>query len=341
MSRALLLPMMVTLCLCARAARAQDDTLEPPAPEDTPVAPEELGAPESETLEHGARPPVAEPPVAEPPVAEPPIAEPPERSTEPAPAPPAPAEPSQQPMRRYEGQISSEGGSVYDDEGDTGPDGEDSSGGGGGDLEMPGFAIRIDPFNWLLEGRLGIELEVVAWKFITVELVPVFVANTEPPSLNLSDGREDPISQHSNGLGPIAGASLGVGFWLTGTPLRGYVLRAALTDYNYTYEAADSAGVFDRVSHADRRFIASIGSYSRFGFFTIGGNFGLGYELNQSQRCVVNAGSTFIDTASSGCPNDDELIILASRDGSARADLNGNFHPVYIVLNLSLGVAFD
>ena len=110
---------------------------------------------------------------------------------------------------------------------------------------MPGFSIRVDPFNWLLEGRLGLELEVVAWKFISVELVPVFVANTEPPSFNFS-GRDDPISQHSNGIGPISGASLGAGFWLSGTPLQGYVLRALLTNYGYTYEAKDGAGVFDQ-----------------------------------------------------------------------------------------------
>jgi hypothetical protein len=315
-------PSLVLLLCCARV-QAQDEALDPPAPEDaadTPPAPR-----------------------TDPPAAPPPAPEPSAPAPENYAAPPDGARyPSPPPAQRYEGQVGTEGG-TYEDEYGSARDGDradrDSAGDGGG-FTMPGFSIRIDPFNWLLEGRLGLELEVVVWKFISVELVPVFVANTEPPAFNFS-GRDDPISQHSNGLGPISGASLGAGFWLSGAPLRGYVLRAILTDYNYTYEAADSAGVFDKVSHADRRFIVEIGSQSRFSAFTIGGGIGLGYELNQAQRCVVNSGSSFVDTATSGCPDDDELLILADRDGSSVANLNGSFHPIYISIRLSLGVSFD
>ena len=33
--------------------------------------------------------------------------------------------------------------------------------------------VRIDPFNWLLEGRLGLELEIGILKFMSFEMVPV------------------------------------------------------------------------------------------------------------------------------------------------------------------------
>jgi hypothetical protein len=331
MSRALLASTLIALLACAAAAKAQDDTLAPPAPEAEPPAPPATGGAEAA--------PDAEPSAPADPYAAP--------QTSPRPAPePAPAPP---PSRRYEGQVDGpsgdyersgyEGGGYNDEYGAPAAD-RDADEGRGGGFTMPPFSIRIDPFNWLLEGRLGLELEVAVWEFISVELVPVFVANTEPPSFNFA-GRDDPISQHSNGLGPISGASLGVGFWLSGAPLRGYVLRAILTDYNYTYEARDRQGVFDEVSHADRRFIVELGSQSRFSAFTIGGGIGLGYELNQAQRCVVNPGTSFVDTATSGCADDDELQIMADRDGTSVADLNGSFHPIYISIRLSLGVSFD
>ena len=111
---------------------------------------------------------------------------------------------------------------------------------------IPAFAIRIDPLNWIIYGRLGFELEVQIWDFLTFETVPMFVVNTEPPAFNLR-GREDTISQHSNGVGALAGATLGLGFWLEGDDLEGTVLKAFFTNYSFTYEAADATGVFDTV----------------------------------------------------------------------------------------------
>jgi hypothetical protein len=232
--------------------------------------------------------------------------------------------------------------SVDDAESDQGDEEGDDAAGNDGDEGggFPGFSIRIDPFNWLLEGRLGFELEVVAWKFISVELVPVFVVNSEPPAFNFS-GRDDPISQESNGLGPISGTSIGAGFWLSGEPLRGYVLRAVLTNYGYTYKASDRAGVFDHVDFTERRLFVYFGSHSRWGAFTIAGGIGLGYELNQQQRCFANVGTARMAAATSGCPDDGEQHILLDRSGDSVADLNGGFHPIYLAGRLSLGVAFD
>jgi len=195
---------------------------------------------------------------------------------------------------------------------------------------MPAFAIRLDPLNWIIAGRLGFELEVQIWDFLTFETVPVFVTNTEPPAFNLR-GREDTISQHSNGIGAMSGASFGLGFWLEGHEMEGYVLKAYLTNYSYTYEASDAGGVFDSVNHVERRFYGFFGSYNRWGFFTLGGGIGLGVELNKESRCAPGSGVA--------C-DEDELQIKLERTGGA-ADLNSPLHPVDLTARLSLGVVID
>ncbi len=243
------------------------------------------------------------------------------------------------PPGTYEGQIG---------EGDTDGAVEDYEQGpieGGGrrrGFEVPPFSIRIDPFNWLIEGRLGLELEVGVWEFITVELVPVFVVNREPPSFDYS-GREDPISQHSNGLGPISGTSIGAGFWLSGRPFSGYVARLVFTNYGYHYRAASSGRTFDAVDFTERRLMAYFGSHSQFGIFSIGGGIGLAYELNQVARCFTSGGGLL--AATDNCPDDDEQqILLEPGRTNGRAvvdDLNGGLHPFYIEARFSVGLAFD
>jgi hypothetical protein len=205
-------------------------------------------------------------------------------------------------------------------------------------FEMPAISIRLDPFNWLLEGRLGLELEVEVWEFITAEVVPVFVANTTPPSFNFVR-REGDLSQHSNGLGPMSGASIGAGFWLTGKPMEGYVLRAIFTNYGYTYRVEDDAGIVDEVSHTERRLLFMFGSQSNFGPLAIAGGIGLGYELNQQERCYPDPFIPGYDSPQTGnC--DGALEIALDRDVSSIVDLNGAFHPIYIAARISLGVTF-
>ena len=205
------------------------------------------------------------------------------------------------------------------------------------------FSVRIDPLNWLLLGRLGIELEMSAWKFISVELIPVFVTSSEPLLLNYSrfDGT---LTQHSRGIGPISGASLGVGFWLFGEPFSGYVVRLNFTNYAYTYNAADGGGTFDKIEVTERRITTFFGSHSRFGPFTIAGGFGLGLELNQNTRCgLARASSGDDDTfrvtgRSSDCEG--RQLIALNRNLTETADLNGPLHPVYFEARFSFGVVF-
>lgn len=198
---------------------------------------------------------------------------------------------------------------------------------------IPDWSVRLDPFNWLIAGRLGLELEVAVWEFVSVELVPVFVTGSEPPAFNFS-GREDTLSQHSNGLGALSGAALDAGFWLGGKPFRGYVLRVGFTNYGYTYEGNFPPG-HDEVSHTERRFFVMIGSQARFGFFTIAGGLGLEYELNNQRRC-------FVDNAPTEDCSDDGLEVAIAEEpaGYTRVDLNGPLHPVYLAGRISLGVVF-
>jgi hypothetical protein len=193
-------------------------------------------------------------------------------------------------------------------------------------FQMPPWSVRIDPFNWLLQGRLGIELEAGVTSFMTFELVPVFVTASKPPFLNYQGGN-DPIRQESNGLGAMSGASFGLGFWLSGKPLRGYVLRALFQNYAYTYNAlgADTGHTFDSVSHTDRVLMGMLGSHSRFGAFTIAGGLGLGVDLNHQERCISGR-------------NCGELQVT---DGRSTFTVSDPLYPVVLDVRLSLGVSFD
>jgi hypothetical protein len=205
-------------------------------------------------------------------------------------------------------------------------------------FEMPHFSVRVDPFNWLLRGLLGFELEVqTPIKFMTVELVPVFVVNEQPPVLSLS-GRDDVLSRQSDGIGALAGTSIGLGFWLKGDPFEDYVLRAVFTNYAYGYQATDGSGaVFDQVTHVERHFYGMFGSFSRFGAFTIAGGIGLGVELNKEKRCFVIENNRPVPTRD--C-RDQELLIKLDPDANTVADLSGGLGGVQIVGRISLGASF-
>lgn len=204
------------------------------------------------------------------------------------------------------------------------------------------FSVRIDPLNWLLLGHLGIELEMGLWKFISVELIPIFVTSTEPLLLNYSRF-DNTLTAHSRGIGPISGASLGAGVWLMGEPFSGYVIRLNFTNYAYTYQAADGGGTFDKVEVTERRIALFFGSHSRFGPFTIAGGFGLGLELNQNERCGLarasSSGDAFRITGRTSDCEGKQLIAL-NRNLSETADLNGPLHPVYFEARFSFGVVF-
>lgn len=204
-------------------------------------------------------------------------------------------------------------------------------------FKIPEFSVRIDPLNWILAGRLGVQLESQVWKFISVELVPVFVVNDSPPELNMHT-LSSALTQHSNGLGPISGTSIGAGFWLNGKPFRGTVLRVIFTNYGYSYKTNDNSGnLIDQVDHTERQLYGYIGSAARWGFFTIAGGIGLGVELNNQQRCFPS-GATIGQPTTSNCKG--ELDIALDKNLQNVANLNGPLHPAYLMARLSLGVVF-
>jgi len=219
------------------------------------------------------------------------------------------------------------------------------------DSKRPEFSIRLDPFNWLLQGRLGLELEVQLYKQLTLEVTPVFVTSESPPTFNFV-GREDNLTQESNGLGPISGASVALGLWFERKPFKGTVLRAMLTNYGYTFKTTAGGQPLDQVDHTEREFIVFLGSYARWGAFTLGGNFGLGVALKRDQRCFVANGTgtdvpgQSFDVSTDGCLDENEQhILIDPGDGTQddpvlTANLNGGPFPVVVRLSISLGVSF-
>lgn len=228
-------------------------------------------------------------------------------------------------------------GSDYEEEDAQSPSSEDD---GSSPFNMPPFSVRLDPFNWLLEGRLGVELEVGILTFLSFEMIPVFVVNDSPPVFNFA-GEPDSLTQASNGLGPISGSSFGLGFWLNGSPLKGYVLRVIYTNYGYTYETKDGSTPIDKVNFTERRLFGMFGSHFNFGPLTIATGIGLGVELNRPQRCYKE-GDLAPDARTSGCKDSDEQIIATHNDATDKPyDINGWAHPIYVAGRISIGIMLD
>ena len=211
---------------------------------------------------------------------------------------------------------------------------------------IPPFSIRLDPLNWILEGQLGFELEVGVAKWLSIETVPMFVTDQSPPLLNL--GRSDSrIYQHSNGLGPLAGATLGINFWPRKV-FKGYVIRTGLINYALHYETKDDMGTrVDAVSHTKREFYAMFGSVERWGAFTLAGGFGLGYDLNKESRCFPTDQASF-SPADAKPGNCDEIQIAVpagvdefGRKQAAQVPVTPFTYPWELLARISLGVTID
>jgi hypothetical protein len=204
------------------------------------------------------------------------------------------------------------------------------------------MSVRVDPFNLLIDGKLAIELEVAVLKWLSFEMVPVFVVNEQPPTFGYFTGPHG-LSRESNGWGPLAGSSFDLGVWLEGKAMRGNVLRLIMTNYSYTYVAPT-----DAVSHVERQIFGYFGSQSRWGAFTIAGGIGLGVELNPQRHCYYNAvpagGGPVMSVPTDQC--DEKVLLLRTNQTNTRVenltvvDLNGGLGGVQLMARISLGVVF-
>lgn len=220
--------------------------------------------------------------------------------------------------------------------------------GGGGGYEIPDISIRADPLNAIIEGRLRLETEVELLDWLTVEVMPTFVIWQNAPSFNLR-GREDNVHQEGGLAGALAGGRIGLGFWVQGEVMEGYVLRLIYAGERYRYVAeydtADPLGEFeDAATQSTRRFYFFFGSQRRWGFFTLGGGIGLGIEMNRTPRCFdgVNATASRSKSVCESVPgiDGDEFFLSLDPNRNEILDLNGALHPVYLEARLSLGVVF-
>jgi hypothetical protein len=206
------------------------------------------------------------------------------------------------------------------------------------------MSVRLDPFNLVLSGDLNLELEVGVLKFLSVEVVPSFVVNKSPPTLGYLSGLDEQLERKGDGLGPLAGATFDVGFWLNGKVMRGTVLRVLFQTHSYEYVASDNASVFDRVRVTERVLGGFLGSQSRIGAFTMAGGFGLGGVLGGQRRCF-----TATELPTSQCNKNQLLIQVQRHVHSANpqvetplvvTDLNGFLGSVRLLGRFSLGVVF-
>ena len=200
--------------------------------------------------------------------------------------------------------------------------------------------MRVDPFNWILQGQLGFELEVGVAKWLSIETVPVFITDETPPWFNFGGG-DSRIHQHSGGLGPLSGASLGVGFWPSRV-FKGYVIRTGLTNYSFEYETTSAGKRVDFLAHTKRQFYAMFGSVERWGPFTIGGGIGLGYDLNKESRCIKNELIFNPDHAGPGDCEELQIAVPGSNPNTVVPVAVSPFtYPWEFLARISLGVTID
>ncbi|MBX3184676.1 MAG: hypothetical protein KIT72_05310 [Polyangiaceae bacterium] len=197
-------------------------------------------------------------------------------------------------------------------------------------FELEGWAVRLDPLNWLLQGRLPISGDIALTEWFSVELRPVFVVNEQPPMLNFK-GVDDTIYQESSFIGAMSELSVAASFWLE-APLEGYVLRGVLNYASYDFVAKDNQGEFDRVTDSGAQVLFFFGSYGKYGPISIGGGIGLGTHLGSGERCLDGA------TRPNGC--DRELHIRVNRGGSF-GDIRNGLYPIILDTRLEFGVVFN
>lgn len=206
---------------------------------------------------------------------------------------------------------------------------------------IPPFSLRVDPFNWIMRGQLGFELEVGVTKWLSVEAVPMFAVDETPPWLKLGGG-DSRVYQRSAGLGPLAGATLGVGFWPRSL-FKGYVVRAGFSNHALEYETKTDGGKqIDFVAHTRRQLYLMFGSLERWGAFTLGGGLGLGYDLNRASRCISD--TAVFDRNAAGPGNCDEIQIAVPVPMSkslAVAAVTPFTYPWELLARISFGVTID
>lgn len=200
--------------------------------------------------------------------------------------------------------------------------------------------MRVDPLNWIIYGKLGLELEFEVFEWLTLETVPVFVVMQEPVFL------ADDVKQYSDGLGPLAGASLSAGFWLEGDSFRGTVLRLGITSYAYRYETIGQRGepqegeVFDAAKLSQTRVALMLGSGRKIGYFTLAGGFGIEYELSRDKRCAVQSPNALFQASTQDCDSDQFELLRRSSQRDVE-NLRGPLFPFDFSVRFSLGFVLD
>jgi hypothetical protein len=213
-------------------------------------------------------------------------------------------------------------------------------------LRFPDFSAQVELLNILPYGRLAFELEFKLLDWLTVGAVPLFVVGREPLFIPAD------IRQDSNGIGPLAGISLGAAAWLGGKAFEGTALRLSFTNYGYSYEGfaredyesrdVTQGQVLDEASHTERRLRLTAGYSYRFGYFLLTGAAGVEYELNQQRRCMVSLGGNgrpYVP-ATNGC-DDNEFGIqrrVSSTDSFNAYAPGGPLYPFGIVASVSVGI---
>lgn len=213
---------------------------------------------------------------------------------------------------------------------------------GRGAMLVPPFSVRIDPLETVLEGRAGLQLEMRMLPWVTLELTPLFLVSSAPPVSDLFafNGRVDQVTQHSAGVGPIAGAAIALGLWPGGRSFYGYVVRAQLTNHGIEYRSTQADVTIDRATFTERRLSLTFGRAYRLGPIVIEGGIGLSYELNRTDRCALRKQGAVFQSSTTECAGEFLIATDATQAGTP-IDLRAGMYPVALHGRFAIGVVVD
>ena len=209
-------------------------------------------------------------------------------------------------------------------------------------LVLPAFSLRADPLEILVEGQLGLQFEVRIAQGLSLEFVPIFLLSSTPLAWDLLafNFRNDRVSQHSNGIGPLAGAAIGVGIWFGGRPFHGPVLRLQLTNYGIEYQSKLGDTVIDSAVFTERRLGLSFGRAYRLGPIIFELSAGLRYELNGAERCDLMRQGGGFRASDSDCDGT-FLIATQSGGGGGAVELFRGMGPFALTGRLAIGFVIE
>jgi hypothetical protein len=184
-------------------------------------------------------------------------------------------------------------------------------------------------------------MEVGLLKFMSVEIVPVFVVNDQPPSLNFSRHRRQPCTRKNRRPGSHGRQLAQPGFWLEGKSDAGLRTARILTKLTATPTKRKMTSDRSMRSATPAPVLLLQSGRTRAGaLFHARGRHRLGCRAEQGNRAVSSlANATSYGRRDVERLRQQQIIVQRSPVGIYKPEFAA--HPVQLMFRFSLGITID